>query len=60
LVYFVGLFCPALLLVSQGNLSLTFHYFKRFTKFTTLHFQNTTQWLLKSHENRTSTTRHLL
>jgi len=29
---------PELHLISQGNLSLTLHYFKRFTKFTTLHF----------------------
>jgi len=27
-------------LVCQGNLSLTLHYFKRFTKFPLLHFQN--------------------
>ena len=26
--------------VCQGNLSLTLHYFKRFTKYPPLHFQN--------------------
>jgi len=26
--------------VCQGNMSLTLHYFKRFTKFTLVHFQN--------------------
>jgi len=26
--------------VCQGNQSLTLHYFKRFTKFAPLHFQN--------------------
>jgi len=26
--------------VCQGNLSLNFHYFKRFTKYSSLHFQN--------------------
>ena len=31
---------PKLHPVSQGNSSLTLHYFKRFTKFTTLHCQN--------------------
>jgi len=31
---------PELHPVSQGNSSLTLYYFKRFTKFTTLYFQN--------------------
>ena len=54
---------PGLHLVGQGNMSLTLHYFKRFTKFTPLHFKNMqkhTQKILKSHKNHTSTSRHLL
>jgi len=31
---------PELHPVCQGNLSLTLHYFKRFTKYPPLHFQN--------------------
>jgi len=31
---------PELHPVCQGNLSLTLHYFKRFTKYPLLHFQN--------------------
>ena len=31
---------PELYLVCQGNLSLTLHYFKRFTKYPPLQFQN--------------------
>jgi len=31
---------PELHPVCQGNLSLTLHYFKRFTKYSPLHFQN--------------------
>jgi len=31
---------PKLHQVCQGNPSLTLHYFKRFTKFIPLHFQN--------------------
>jgi len=49
--------------VCQGNPSLTLHYFKRFTKFTPLHFQNKhkhTQKTLESHKNHNSTARHLL
>jgi len=54
---------PELHPICQGNLSLTLHYFKRFTKFTPLHFQNMqkqTQKTLQSHENHNNTTRHLL
>ena len=38
--FYIGSLKHKLHLVSQGNPSLTLHYFKRFTKFTTLHFQN--------------------
>jgi len=31
---------PQLHPIFQGNLSLTLHYFKRFTKYPPLHFQN--------------------
>jgi len=54
---------PKLHLVCQGNLNLTLHYFKRFTNFTLLHFQNKqkhTQKTLESHNNYNSTARHLL
>ena len=54
---------PKLHPVCQGNPSLTLHYYKRFTKFTPLHFQNMqkhTQKNLESHKNQTNTTRHLL
>ena len=54
---------PELYPVSQGNPRLTLHYFKRFTNFTTLHFQNMQEhhtMTLQSHKNQTSTTRHLL
>jgi len=54
---------PELHPVCQGNSSLTLHYFKRFTKFTLLHFQNKqkhTQKTLKLHNNHNNTTRHLL
>jgi len=49
--------------VGQGNPSLTLHYFKRFTKFTPLHFQNMQKHIpktLESHKNHTSTARYLL
>ena len=38
--FYTGSLKPELHLVCQGNLSLTLHYFKRFTKSTLLHFQN--------------------
>ena len=41
--------------VSQGNPSLTLHYFKRFTRFTRLHFQNVQKqhtMTLESHKNQ--------
>jgi len=37
---YTGSLKPELHLVCQGNLSLTLHYFKRFTKYPPLHFQN--------------------
>ena len=37
---YTGSLKPELHPVCQGNPSLTFLYFKRFTKFTLLHFQN--------------------
>jgi len=36
--FYIGSLKPELHPVNQGNLSLTLHYFKRFTKFTPLHF----------------------
>jgi len=50
-------------LVCQDNLSLTLHYFKRFTKYPPLHFQNMQKLhkkTLESHKSNTSTTRTLL
>ena len=38
--FYAGSFKPELHLVCQGNPSLTLHFFKRFTKFPLLHFQN--------------------
>ena len=38
--FYTGSLKPELHLVCQGNLSLTLHYFKRFTKYPSLHFQN--------------------
>jgi len=38
--FYTGSLKHELYLVCQDNLSLTFHYFKIFTKFTLLHFQN--------------------
>jgi len=38
--FYTGSLKPELHLVCQGNSSLNLHYFKRFTKFTLLHFQN--------------------
>ena len=38
--FYTGLLKPKLHLVCQGNLSLTLHYFKIFTKFPPFHFQN--------------------
>ena len=38
--FYTGSLKPELHLVCQGNLSLTLHYFKRFTKYPPLHFQN--------------------
>ena len=54
---------PELHPVCQGNPSLTLHYFKRFTKFTSLHFQNKKKHIqktLESHKNQTTIARHLL
>jgi len=61
--FYTGSLKPELHPVCQGNLSLTLYYFKRFTKFTPLHFQNMqkhTQKTLESHKNQTSTTIQLL
>ena len=38
--FYTGSLKPELHPVCQGNLSLTFHYFKSFTKYSPLHFQN--------------------
>jgi len=38
--FYIASLKPTLHLVGQGNLGLTLHSFKRFTKFITLHFQN--------------------
>jgi len=38
--FYTGSLKPELQPVCQGNLSLTLHYFKRFTKYSPLHFQN--------------------
>jgi len=38
--FYIGSLKPELQPGCQGNPSLTFHYFKRFTKFPLLHFQN--------------------
>jgi len=38
--FYTGSLKPELHPVWQGNLSLTLHYFKRFTKYPPLHFQN--------------------
>ena len=38
--FYIGSLKPQLHPVCQGNLSLTLHYFKRFTKYPPLHFQN--------------------
>ena len=38
--FYTGSLKPELCPVCQGNLSLTFHYFKSFTKYPPLHFQN--------------------
>jgi len=38
--FYIGSLKPELHPVCQGNLSLTLHYFKRFTKYPPLHFQN--------------------
>jgi len=57
--FYTGSLKPELHPVCQVKSSLTLHYFKIFTKFTLLYFQNkqnTHQRLL----NHTSTTRHLL
>jgi len=44
---------PELHPVCQGNLSLTLHYFKRFTKYPPLHFQN----MQKPHKRLSNHTR---
>jgi len=38
--FYTGSLKPKLHPVCQGNMSLTLHYFKRFTKYPPLHFQN--------------------
>jgi len=38
--FYTGSLKPELHPIFQGNLSLTLHYFKRFTKYPPLHFQN--------------------
>jgi len=38
--FYTGSLKPELHPVCQGNLSLTLHYFKSFTKYPPLHFQN--------------------
>jgi len=55
--FYTGLLKPELHLVFQGNPSLTLYYFKRFIKFTLLHFLNKqkhTQKTLESHKNHNS------
>jgi len=52
--FYTGSLKPELHPFCHGNLSLTLHYFKRFTKYPP--FQKT----LESHKNHTSTTRTLL
>jgi len=54
---------PELHSVCEGKPNLTFHYSKRFTNFTLLHFQNKQkhiQTTLESHKNHNNTARHLL
>jgi len=61
--FYTSSFKPELHPVCQGNQSLTLHYFKRFTKYPPLHFQNMQKHhkkTLESHKNQTSTTRTLL
>ena len=61
--FYTGSLKPKLHPFGQGNPSLTLHYFKRFTKFTPLHFKKCkkyTQKTLESHKNHTSIARHLL
>jgi len=38
--FYIGLLKPERHLVCRDNLSLTLYYFKRFTKYPPLHFQN--------------------
>jgi len=61
--FYTGSLRHELHLVSQGNSSLTLHYFKRLTKFTTLLLQNMQEHHivnLKSYKNQTSIAKHLL
>jgi len=61
--FYTGSLKPELHLASKGNSSLSLYYFKRFTKFITLHFQNMQEhhtMTLDSHKNHTNITRHLL
>jgi len=55
--FYTGSLKPELYPVCQGNLSLTLHNFKRFTKFTLLHFQNkqNTHQRLLNHTRITTT-----
>jgi len=55
--FYTGSLKPELHPVCQGNLSLTLHYFKSFTKYPPLHFQN----MQKHHKrllNHTRITQH--
>jgi len=60
--FYIGSLKHKLHPVCQGNLSMTLHYFKIFTKFTLLHFQNKqyTHKSLESHKNHDSTPKNLL
>ena len=64
--FYTGSLKPKLHLVCLGNPNLTLHYFKRFTKFTLLQFQNKqnththTHKTLESHKNHRSIARNLL
>jgi len=51
--FYTGSLKPELHPVCQGNLSLTLHYFKSFTKYSPLHFQN----MQKHHKRQLNHTR---
>jgi len=53
--FYIGSLKPEPHPVCQGNLSLTLHYFKRFTKYPHLHFQT----MQKSHKRLLNHTRSI-